>query len=345
MGLLEEFVEKYPMPKGWGQPRAIFHSYTNGDFYLNLVAVTAEGPGGLQLFGSAADPIQPPIVRAYFELLERISVIEGEAASELFHCCDSEGNFVSFIEKSKVFLQSDDPQQWKYSKSNGNALEKSFIAAARAAFLELIERDRILRSWFGQFSPRPVPITSEYMPKALEKDFHFEVFSFNPFPDNAGPEVIGLFGFPREKINPLVFSFGAGFTLADALSQAKKEFYQRLGFLWGESLPSTPPPFEASALYHQEFFLYPPMMERIKSWLWDSAKSRSKLNSTNEEFNIEFKDASFVDITPRQLKGKLFVVKAQSEKLLPLTFGRKNPEVKKYFTGDVPEELLIHPIA
>jgi hypothetical protein len=48
----------------------------------------------------------------------------------------------------------------------------------------------------------------------------------------------------------------------------------------------------------------------------------------------------FVDMTPRELSGRLAIAKALPEGELQLVFGEGHPDIE----GRMPEELRIHPI-
>ncbi len=192
-----------------------------------------------------------------------------------------------------------------------------------------MERDRLLRSWFGELTPERVALPESALPTALSNAYVFEAFSFGA-PDR---EVMGVFGFPT-KNGPMAYGFSAAADAGEALERAAAECVQRIGFLWGEPLPEREPEPLLGPSFHQEFFLFPPSRRRLVAWLRGEHRGRCTLRSSQLE------PAQFVDLTPAAFEG-LFVAKAIPRGELQLTFGVGHPGV----TGALPRELSVHPIA
>lgn len=330
---LENLKREFPLPDGWTNEELVTHGFEERGFRLELAAVTAEG-SGMQLFGSAAEQGELPLARAYFELVERVSVVTAEGSgAERFDVFDCQGGGLAATPSSSVFPKSDQPAVWRFAKSNGVAVALSFADAARSSYFELLERDRILRSWAGEICPVRIQAPLS-MPECLEHLYEFETYRFTPASSHAA--VVGLFGFPKQEHAPMVYAFGAETGTEGAFARARKEFYQRLGFLWGEVIPSEAPAFEPTALYHQEYFLVPAHRQHLRRWLsGEGPESRALVP--------EIKDVSFACLTPPNLKGKLYVLKAFSPKLLPLRFG-KWQQGTKHAAADQLDRFIVHPI-
>jgi hypothetical protein len=278
------------------------------------------------------------VARAYYELLERTSVLEAlECGVDDYLVRDHEGRAVGKVGRNDVFPRSPEEATLVYSRSNGVAVASSWPAACRAAALELVERDRVLRSWYGALRPRAVPLGVWQPPTRLWDAYELEAHAFDGVDAACSVAVRGVFAFPRRPDAPLTYGFAAGATEQQALGAAMRECLQRLAFLWGEPLPAEPPAFAPTAEYHQEFFLQRSMHEHIRRWLAGRLVDRTPdLGRPAKAFPDRF-----VDLTPPALAGRTHVVRALPGDELPLVFGRGHPKV----SGVLPAELAIHPIA
>jgi hypothetical protein len=224
-----------------------------------------------------------------------------------------------------------------YSRSNGVAVGLDWGPACDAARRELIERDRVLRSWYGAAPPSRTELAAPIL-AGLEAHYELEAYRFADGASAGEPSVMAVFAFPHRSTHPTVYGFGAHEDAALALDKAAGECLQRLGFLWGEALPSSEPAFVPSAEYHQEFFLQPHMQRRLRAWL---AGEHVALRCGIRQHERVCRERAFVDLTPRRLAGKLCVVKALAVSEIELAFGRGHPEVDP----ELPEPLMVHPIA
>ncbi len=337
---LNQLKKDFPLSPQWERPSVVRHVTQIGDTQIHLVGLSAVDQTGQCVCGSAGQLVGSPLARAYYELIERTAVIEamGQVHRE-FEIRDIQCEMVGNARNRDLFLQSPDEQQWRYARSNGVAVGLDWEDATRRAGLELTERDRILRSWYGEFAPQKVELSSGLLPRSLDQYYEFETYLFT----SAGAQcdattVASVFGFPRQDSAPLIFGFGARCEVHEALAAATCECLQRLGFLWGEAIPQDLPAFAPTPDFHQEYYLHPPHQIQLRDWLHgDHEKFAGVLADGAPEQGATY----FVDLTPDALRTKLVVVKALPASELPLTFGRGHPRLR----CAPPEPLAIHPIA
>src|SRR5690606_19625166 len=123
------------------------------------------------------------------------------------------------------------------ARSNGVALHRSWEEACLRARLELIERDRVLRSWYGELAPSPAPVPTSLARFATDEWCACRI----PEPRDGDVEVAAIIGFPREPGGSLARGFAARASLDEALEAAALEALQGLAFLWEEPLPEAAP--------------------------------------------------------------------------------------------------------
>lgn len=324
------------MPEGWGNVEVFSHTCTIGEVELRLFGLASKHSNGELVTGSAVEMTAFPIARSYFELLERASVSEAKRRPSHSYSVFGENREVrGQWGVQEVFPSSDLPTQWVYSNSNGCAVQETWSAAAKKARYELMERDALLRSWYGEFAPISVeiPPPCQVLYGALQEYYDFEV---RLFPSSAtqqqGVYALGVFGFPKGRLNPRVYGSAVAESVEEAITLANKEILQSLGFLWGESIPETLPVHSPTPSFHQEYFLYPESIDRVRAWLHaESAPPKSRTPSRNFE-------CIYVDLTPPGLQSKICVVKAISENAIPLTFGGC-----PFFVHTQTDERVIHP--
>src|SRR4051794_31105714 len=109
---LIDLTEKYPLPKGWALGEVFQETLEIGALRLNLLGLIGQSQELGEAVASAVSPVgspagspnDVPYLRAYFELLERISVLKHE-------------------EDTHKDISSDEKPDscWRYSKSNGIA--------------------------------------------------------------------------------------------------------------------------------------------------------------------------------------------------------------------------------
>ncbi|MBI1859503.1 MAG: YcaO-like family protein [Deltaproteobacteria bacterium] len=260
---LDRLLGFYPLSHQWKSPTLFEDTIEIGDFELKLVGLSAEHESGQMVLGSAAASQGDVLTRAYFELIERTSIIEAvNAAERPFPLVSEFGVMKTTTTSQKVFPQSPDPARWKYSLSSGVAAHTDFSLACRSANWELIERDRILRSWYGEIVPCQIPTHPCSLPAEIESLYDVQWFRF---PDGSPNNEVALVLFlPRGQRVLRSYGFGAGLTLDAACSKALSEAMQGMGFLWGEKASADLPDFAPTAEYHQEVFLREEGVRRLQ---------------------------------------------------------------------------------
>jgi len=286
--------------------------------------------------GSAAALDETPLFRAYMELVERLSILASMRSGRPIILRDAEGVRVGLAPASNVFPESPEPARWKWARSNGVAVARTWVEAAKRARWELIERDRVLRSFYGEAVPRRVSDV-EQMPGALSGEYDFRTYAFDGRVSD-GVHAAGVFGFPRAG-GPLVYGFGARATLDEAVAAARGECMQRLGFLFGEAMPEAAPAPSPTPDFHQEHFLYPGHHGTVRRWL--AGEHEKYRGCLNESYARPPEEPLFADLTPASLEGRLCVARAIPNGHLPLAFGVGLPVL----SPSAPAELAVHPIA
>jgi hypothetical protein len=334
--LLEELLDRYPIPGEWSRPLLFTETLSVGTLSLNLCGLSVEGEEDV-VTGSAADLSATPLSRAYFELIERAALVTANRdPNREFTLRDVCSRAIGIAQPCRVFPQSADPAQ-RFARSNGVAVGASWRSACRAARWELIERDRILRSWYGETRPRRLTLPAWSWLTAFEKDHDWRAYRFPECSGMGHGAVVGVFAFPRSSEHALCNGFAAAQSSARAIERAAAECLQHFGFLWGEALPTAEPPFAPTAEYHQEFYLQSCMHTRVRDWLaGDHAQTPCRINQRAETRVVD----EFADLTPDILRGKLFVAKALPGCELELVFGRGHPRVAE----PLPGAFQVHPI-
>lgn len=331
---LRRLKEELPLAPHWGPIEPFVESVEVDGLLLHSVGLHAASDRGADATGSAATRTEPPMERAYFELLERTAILDAMSREREVSVIDDLGKQLGSARRDLVFPETPCPEQWRYSLSNGVAAARTIERATKAARAELVERDSVLRSWFGGKAP------TRHAPRSLtdwcpRNTYDVEIYSF----ENDGPSaelvVAGVFAFPRCAETPLVYGLGAARDLDQAIQRAGGECQQRLAFLWGEALPAEVPAFAPTASYHQELYLWPASHTRLRAWLCGEHAHGAPLVAKPSRAS-----SRFVDLTPEHLISRAWVVKALPQSEFQLTFGRGHP--------DVPPALQrygVHPIA
>jgi ribosomal protein S12 methylthiotransferase accessory factor YcaO len=233
-----------------------------------------------------------------------------------------------------VFPRAPPNASYAYSRSSGVAAGPDFAAACRTARAELVERDRFLRSWYGETVPEPIELSNDSAWEALAPFYDLRAYAF-PVQPNAQPDVdvVAVFGFPKVPRAPLVYGFGADVWRERALRRASNETLQRWAFLRGEAIPERAPAFSTTAEYHQEFYLWPAMHARLRAWLAGSHAERAPvIERRRPEPNVP----EFVELGRT---NELSVVRALPRSELPLVFGCGHPNAPRH----AHEPYLVHP--
>jgi hypothetical protein len=315
---LAALQRKFALPRGCALSDTLLQRVTLGGLELYMVGLVGSVPGGSGVVGAAADRLGFPVERAFFELIERVSLWVARTADKPLRVRDQAGAVVQKVAAVNVFPSDAAPTRIRASLSNGVALQRSWSAACDAARCELVERDRVLRSFRGEFAPVALRMPDRELARALRKLYDIEAYAFAPGVKRVKHSVAGLFLFPRKPSSPLAYGFGAALDPEAAVARATSEALQRLAFLWDEALPSEPPPAAPTPDYHQEYYLYPPHHAQLRHWL--DGRGRAPRRSAARAFDGEA--VWFADLTPPALRAELCVVRASSPRARTLLFGR-----------------------
>lgn len=310
-----------------------------------LSGIQANHPEFGGVTGSAADVETHPIERSWYELVERISILNKMmSAQSVYQPLSLDGEKLGkTLTKDEVFPSSTSPE-YQYARSNGVALHKTWEEACRRAAFELVERHLVLSSWVGLV--RPLVTMEGSGRSALNslrqtyevKRVHFGTQSIRCLNATLGVTVSAVALLPRDPAAPLILAFGAAETSKESLMKAEAEAIQRLGFLWGEELPTELPEFSPTNLYHQDYFLRADQRDKVEAWLngvfyrGSGDKAESTLDKTLS--------VSFVDLSAYP-ELNLKVARAICPEMIPLVFGKWR---EREF-ANLPDALLIHPIA
>jgi len=322
---LASLQRTYPWPAGCSLQDTFLQRVVIGKLELFMVGLVASTPTQASVTGSAADSQGFPVDRAFFELLERMSIMRARGATEPLTLRDRYGARRGSRVVARVFPADAEPTRLRTSLSNGVALHESWPKACAAALCELVERDRVLRSFRGEFSPARATTNDRKLARALHAHYEIEAYLFGPRRRKLQHAAAGVFLFPRRPSDPLAYGFAAALDTAAALAAASGEAQQRLAFLWGEAIPNSEPEAAPTPDYHQEHYLYPPHQPLLRAWL---AGRWPKPNALRGEV-FDGERASFVDLTPITLRTKLAVAKASAASARKLRFGSSGARGKR----------------
>ncbi|HXH75626.1 MAG TPA: YcaO-like family protein [Bacteriovoracaceae bacterium] len=201
---------------------------------------------------------------------------------------------------------------YKYCLANGVGIHPDFQRASQDAYLELFERNEILKSWYYNTPVRRIPFNaSDEFTSDFTSQYDLVMVDFST---KSTCHVLGLFGFPKSREFNLIYGFGTALTLQESTLKAKKEFIKRLGTLTGEN-PQSGHLDKKSGLYHQNFYLMPENCNLISEWVLDHKLEKKKCSM------FLAGKPKFLDITPESWKPQLHVVKSSCSDLIPLFFG------------------------
>ena len=325
---LEALKRRVALPAGWQLSDSLIETTSVGGLQILVAGLVAE-KGELSAFGSAAHSELDPAPRAYYELIERAVLLDAMQSTTPLCVRNEQGVQLEEHDPGEVFPQSPEPTHWQYAKSNGVALGQNWADACERAMLELIERDLVLRAWYGQLLPQRCSV--DWFHAELAESYDFEVYGLERDGFHAGLAL----GWPKASHAPLLLGLSAAREPEAALRSAYHEALQRLGFLWGEDIPEKEPPFEPTPGYHQEYYLWPARHTALRHWL--AGDHRPHATGLAAPGKLSAQDFRFVDLADI---GGLRVVKALNPQCLPAVFGRGGP-----FARGLPEALSVHPIA
>lgn len=335
---LAALVARHPLPAGWAVTDSFCEGATAAGLQLELVGLVAQGLDSrgevLTATGSAAELGSRPIERAYYELLERTYLLQALGAPRAWPVVSAVGAALRTIEHLELFppVPTEAAGRVQYAKSNGVALGPSFEFAAARARLELLERDAVLRTWYGQGRPRSAQeLASGVVQPELEIFYDVRLYDIPGDGVFTGVAV----AFPKVASAPLLLGFAAREHRDEAVSAAYAESLQRLGFLWGEDIPESEPPFATTPDYHQELYLWPAKAQALRAWLSGDHERYQDLLPAQTPIEI-----AYVVLGSGGGASGVFAVKAVSAQCLPLVFGSGHPGLP-----ELPLPLRTHPIA
>lgn len=308
---LTSLCEHYSLPAGWSLAEHFVDDVRIGTIQVAMAGLIARASRGLELTGSAARVGQAPIDRAYYELLERVSLFDARDSKHPLCFRDARGNETGAADRDVLFPPQIANDGVRQSISNGAALQRTWAAACAAATAELVERDRVLRAWRGDFAPTTLDWSRSWL--APGDVYRMEAYRFGPATRYT---VAGVFALPREPTTPLAYGFGADEDPGSAIRRAEGECIQRMAFLWGEEIPDRSPDPVPTPEFHQEYYLCPTNHDVLTRFLRGERVRSPKAHSHFDEESIRF-----VDVTPKSLAGRLWVAKAHAAGALQLHFG------------------------
>ncbi len=325
-----------PLPEGWSEPELVEDTIVADGLAIRRAGAASVAPGGEEITGSAAERDADDVsARAWFELLERASVVEAMSAGadRRFDLLTPTGVTVGTRTREELFPESDDPSTWRYARSNGVALHLDWATACERALCELAERDRILASWLGHVRPERLAWN------ALEGATSIYEWSAWSFPEerprsfSKGIDVVAVLGFPTAPDAPLAVGFAARRDRRSALDAATREAVQLLGFLWGEPVASMPTRVDPTAMGHLD--RHQADHDALRRWL---AGEHVHHASSDPRRPSGAEDVTFADLTPAWLSRSCRVAKASCARARPLVFG-ESP-----FSAHLPRPCRIHPV-
>ncbi len=320
---VHEFCKSFPLASNWTLSEIFYEKTCRAGHPLFLLGLLAENTSNFLVSGSAAGygSDETIIVRAYFELVERMVCFERIPPHE---------------------APAERSPDWAYARSNGVAADINYQRACERAYEELVERDVILRSWYGDFSPQEVfdlDKNFDLYSKELFKLFDFKIVQFV----DGDFFVAACLAFSKNDKSFDIQGFGCARTQKQSKEKAFKECLQRLAFLMGETFVSeiSDLSFSPTPFYHQEFFAHPQSREILVRWMnGDHKKFKGSLYLSRDNPK-HTSQPSFEDLTPEHLKDKMVVVRAHHQEKIPVVFGRNYPYLKPEYHKIIP----IHPIA
>ncbi len=327
--VLETLFAAHALPDTWSVVDCYQDATEVAGLRVEVVGLVARSSDGREVLGSAGEQGAPPFERAYFELIERIAIMDASGTSG--PACGA-----SPAQAGCCFPDEPEGATFRYSRSNGVAAGRDWESACQSARAELVERDRILRSWYGAIRPRPLLLPDDAALQTLAASYEFSAFSFPELEPRLADDlhVVALFGLPRRRGVPLIFGSGAGSSQVQAWRRASRECLQRWAFLWGEPIPDAEPEFSATPEYHQELFLWPGMHARLIDWLrGEHVTSNGSIACLKGHGDVLFSRL------PTRPNSGVCVARATSEAALPLVFGRGHPLVH-----ELPLTLAVHPL-
>jgi len=117
---LSELRQRFPLPAAWRVVDTLAELVCIAGLELSTLGFIASD-GADSAFGSAGDFGAYPVDRAYFELFERISVLEAKRARRPLVVRDLAGAEIAVRASERVFPPDLEPSRLRLSLSNGSA--------------------------------------------------------------------------------------------------------------------------------------------------------------------------------------------------------------------------------
>jgi hypothetical protein len=347
------------LPEGWSIPENVEDVVVVEGLSIRRAGVASVAPDGEEVTGSAAaleraaskrvrpapDTPSPtsPASRAWFELLERVSIVEAmRSGRDRYELRTDDGELVRIEGRLAVFPESDEPSRWRHARSNGVAVHVDWQSACQRALWELAERDRVLASWYGHVRPERIDGAPVGLGR-VTSSYDWSAWAFPQEDDGSfsrGIEVVGVFGFPTKADLPLALGFAARPRRQAALEDATREAIQLLGFLWGEPSPVASAETAPTAMGHLDFYQVRENHGLLRSWLAGEHLSYAAVDRRGQTPTERLgHDVLYVELTPAWLGGSLRVAKAVCPATRPLVFG-ESP-----FGEHLPKQRRIHPVS
>jgi YcaO cyclodehydratase, ATP-ad Mg2+-binding len=327
----------FPLPLGWSSPARVDDRIDADRLELYRIGLSSRR-SDVEAIGAAADWACSPGERGYFELLERVTILDACAPGGAdLPLRTRHGAPAGTCRRQHAFPKSSEPARWEYARSNGVAIHSDWQRACAHAEQELVERERVLRAWLGDTVPRAMDTDLSASPLGRARSYEWRAYMFPACDDEplrSDIAVVGVFGFPNRATLPLVLGYGARTDAAAALEAATRETAQLLAFLWGEEFSDHPAPSPTPG-HHLEVCQSPAGRLGLRRWLEDGHGQYRRPRTSRPPVSSE---VTFVDLTPEWLAGRLFVAKALCDATVPLAFGASP------WTAHLPEGLRIHPI-
>ena len=332
---LHSLQAELPLPDGWSAPQVLLHTTHVGELAIELAGLSCQARDGTTVTAGAGCHGGDPLPRAYYELVERIGILEARGrATERLAVRDSSGNELRRGEAGQWLQNAEIGSTWQPSKSNGVALGPTWQFAVRRAAWELVERDQVLRSWYGAVPPQRLD-AKELLPAGLESSYEVQAYRL----DGGGAAcVAAVVCWPRDERRPLVLGYGARPETRDAVCAARDECLQRVGFLWEEDLPDTMPEPAPTPDFHQDYYLWPGSHDALQRWLAGDHVGLCPEIRAMSARSVEA--VEYVDLTPEVLTGRARLAVALRHDELIFGFGLGHPAV-----ATLPSELRVHPVA
>lgn len=327
---LARLSREQPLPAGWSEPQLFADTIRVGALEVRRAGIVARAPDGAEVTGSAAQTQGSPLPRAWYELLERAAVLD--AAERACPVRDPKERVVG--EVARGVEPPGEPSRRRASRSNGVALHRSWAAACERARLELLERDRVLRSWHGELPLRETPAPA-WLDATEAHEWRAALVPPRKGERRPTDAVAVVIGFPRRAEVPLARGFAARPSRDAALEAAAAEALQSLAFLWDEPVPERSPELAPTPLFHLDYYLCPDNHEPLRRWL---AGAHPRLEAPGD--GAADGALRFVDLTPADAAEGLRVARAVDEAARELVFGAP-PEA---LAERLPSALHVHPI-